>query len=314
MNNNYPKNSETTKYVASTNNLKQNKSEGANKNRRNKNKNKIRDEKIRHFTNKASATKKEMKETEENNKKEILETGYNYLRNKNYTDKELDELDYELAIIYDKRTFFQYYWCMLKENQLLIFTFLPMDDFNLMYAKIALFIISFGLFITINGFFFSDDTMHKVYQDNGEFDILYQIPQIFYSSVISSAANVLLKNLSLSEASILELKKETYFNIHKAKKKARQIERCLKIKLILFFIISLILILFFWYFVSCFCAVYRNTQVILLKDTGISFGASMLYPFVLSFLPGIFRIPALRAKNQNQKCLYKLSSMINWLI
>ena len=156
--------------------------------------------------------------------------------------------------------------------------------------------------------------MHKVYEDNGEFDIIYQIPQIFYSSVISSVANVLLKNLSLSEASILELKKETYFNIHKAKKKARQIERCLKIKLILFFIISLILMLFFWYFISCFCAVYRNTQVILLKDTGISFGASMLYPFALSFLPGIFRIPSLRSKNQNQKCLYKLSKLINWLI
>ena len=314
VNNNYPKNSETPKFVTSTNDLKQNKSEGVNKNKRNKNRNKIIDEKIRHFTNKASVTKKEIKETEENNKKEILETGYNDIRKKNYTDKELDELDYELAIIYDKRTFFQYYWCMLKENQLLIFTFLPMDDFNLMYAKIALFIISFGLFITINGFFFSDDTMHKVYEDNGEFDIIYQIPQIFYSSVISSVANVLLKNLSLSEASILELKKETYFNIHKAKKKARQIERCLKIKLILFFIISLILMLFFWYFISCFCAVYRNTQVILLKDTGISFGASMLYPFALSFLPGIFRIPALRAKNQNQKCLYKLSKLINWLI
>ena len=189
-----------------------------------------------------------------------------------------------------------------------------MDDFNLIYAKIALFIISFGLFITINGFFFSDDTMHKVYKDNGKFDILFQIPQILYSSIISSVANILLKNLSLSENNILELKQETYFSINKAKKKARQIERCLRIKLILFFIISLILMLFFWYFISCFCAVYRNTQIILLKDTGISFGLSLVYPFALSFLPGIFRIPALRAKNQNLKCLYKISSIMNWLI
>ena len=314
INNNFPKNSATPHFVASTNNLKQNKSEGI-KNKKNKNMVKIRDDKIRHYTNnKDCDTKKNMNETEENNKKEILETGYNDFRKKKYTDTELEDLDYDLAIIYDKRTFFQYYWSVLKQNQLIIFTFLPMDDFNLIYAKIALFITSFGLFITINGFFFSDDTMHKVYVDNGDFDILFQIPQIFYSSVISSFANVLLKNLSLSEASILELKKETYFNIHKAKKKARQIERCLKIKLILFFIISLILMLFFWYFISCFCAIYRNTQVILLKDTGISFGASMLYPFALSFLPGIFRIPALRAKNKNQKCLYKLSNLMNWLI
>ena len=177
-----------------------------------------------------------------------------------------------------------------------------------------MFIISFGLFFTINGFFFSDETMHKVYEDNGEYDIIYQIPQIFYSSIISSIANVLLRNLSLSEDSILELKKEAYYNFNKGKKKARQIEKCLRIKLILFFIISFILQLFFWYFISCFCAVYRNTQVILLKDTGISFGVSMLYPFGLCFLPGIFRIPALRAKDKNLKCLYKFSKLVNWFI
>ena len=187
-----------------------------------------------------------------------------------------------------------------------------MDDFNLMYVKIALFIISFGLFITINGFFFSDDTMHKVYEDKGVYDIIYQIPQIFYSSIISSFANILLKNLSLSENSILELKKEIYNGVHKAKIKARRIERCLRIKLILFCIISLILMIFFWYFISCFCAVYKNTQIILLKDTGISFGASMIYPLILSFLPGIFRIPSLR--NRNLKGLYRISSIINWLI
>ena len=301
-----------SKIVTSTNDLVQVKSE-ININRRNKNKKnkKFKEEKIIYSGEKELNTKKNMKETEENNKKEIFETGIGY--DKIYfNDTELENLEYELAIIYDRRTYFQYYWAVLKQNQLIIFTFLPMDDFNLMYVKIALFIISFGLFITINGFFFSDDTMHKVYEDKGVYDIIYQIPQIFYSSIISSFANILLKNLSLSENSILELKKEIYNGVHKAKIKARRIERCLRIKLILFFIISLILMIFFWYFISCFCAVYKNTQIILLKDTGISFGASMIYPLILSFLPGIFRIPSLR--NRNLKGLYRISSIINWLI
>ena len=230
---------------------------------------------------------------------------------KNFTDTELNHLEYELAIIYDKRTFFLYYWCILKKKQLLIFTFFPMDDFNLIYVKITLFIVSFGLYITINGFFFSDDTMHKLYEDNGEFDIIYQIPQIFYSSIVSSIANILLKKLSLSENNILEFKKETETKI---KKKSKKIEKCLKVKLIIFFIISLILMSFFWYFISCFCAVYRNTQIILLKDTLISFGVSMLYPFILSLIPGLFRIPALRAKNKNYECLYKISNLIYLVI
>ena len=120
--------------------------------------------------------------------------------------------------------------------------------------------------------------------------------------------------LKIGEYLLWILKSEIYYSISKAKKKARKIEKCLKIKLILFFVISSILMLFFWYFISCFCAVYTNTQIILIKDTGISFGTSMLYPFILSFIPGIFRIPALRAKNKNLKSLYKLSSFVNLLI
>ena len=68
--------------------------------------------------------------------------------------------------------------------------------------------------------------------------------------------------------------------------------------------------LFFWYFISCFCAVYKNTQIILIKDTLISFGLSMLYPFGLNLFPGIFRIPALRAKNKNMKYLYQFSGIV----
>ena len=309
-NNNYTRNTKNSKLVPLNNEIEKINSETI-INKKHK-MNRIKEEKFKQSRNKDD--KKMCGETEANTKKEIAISGYKEITKRNYNDTELDELEYELAIIHDKRTYFQYYWSVLKKNQLIIFTFVPTDDFNLIYVKIALFIISFGLFITINGFFFSDDTMHKVYEDNGEYNLIYQIPQIFYSSVISSLANALLRTLSLSENNILELKKEAYFDLNKGKKKARQIEKCLRRKLILFFIISFILQLFFWYFISCFCAVYRNTQVILLKDTGISFGLSMLYPFALCFLPGIFRIPALRAKEKNMKCLYKFSNFVNWLI
>ena len=36
----------------------------------------------------------------------------------------------------------------------------------------------------------------------------------------------------------------------------------------------------------------------------------MLYPIGLNLLPGIFRIPALRANKKDKKCMYKLSGII----
>ena len=225
---------------------------------------------------------------------------------KSLNDQQINNLEYDLAIKYDKRTYFQYYWSLLKKKQLILFTFLPNNDYNLTSVKIALFIVSFSLYFTINGFFFNDDTMHKVYEDNGSYNFLNQLPQILYSSVISAIINMILKQLSLSEKNILEIKEEN--NINEAIKKSKQKESCLKIKFIIFFLISFILMSFFWYFISCFCAVYTNTQNILIKDTLISFITSMLYPFGLNLLPGIFRLPALRAKNK--KCIYNMSLLI----
>ena len=227
---------------------------------------------------------------------------------KNLNDHEMNNLEYELARQLDKRTYFQYYFSLLKKKQLILFAFVPVNDYNLMMIKVSLLLLSFSLFFTINGFFFSDKTMNKINKDKGAYDFLYQIPQILYSTVISALINLILKQLSLSERQILNIKQEKTFL--KAKEKAKKIRKCLKIKLIIFFIFSLSLMCFFWYFISCFCAVYKNTQIILINDTLISFGASMLYPFGLNLLPGMFRIPALRSKTNDKQLLYKLSLYI----
>ena len=156
---------------------------------------------------------------------------------KSLNDQQINNLQYDLAIKYDKRTYFQYYWSLLKKKQLILFTFLPNNDYNLTSVKIALFIVSFSLYFTINGFFFNDDTMHKVYEDNGSYNFLNQLPQILYSSVISAIINMILKQLSLSEKNILEIKEEN--NINEAIKKSKQKESCLKTKFIIFFLIIL---------------------------------------------------------------------------
>ena len=157
-------------------------------------------------------------------------------------------------------------------------------------------------------FFFSDNTMHKVYEDKGKFNIIFQIPQILYSTMVSAVINIILKTLSLSEKNILELKEIT--DNKKAVDKSKKIEHCLIIKFFIFLVLSFLIMVFFWYFISCFCAVYVNTQIILIKDTLISFSLSMIYPFGLNLFPGMFRIPSLRAKKKDKTCLYKTSTII----
>ena len=95
--------------------------------------------------------------------------------------------------------------------------------------------------------------------------------------------------------------------------KAKKIEKVIKIKFLVFFILSLLLMNFYWYHISYFCSVYENTQIIFIKNIFINFGLSMLYPLGLSLLPGIFRILALRVPKKDQNILYKISIYLSMI-
>ena len=167
----------------------------------------------------------------------------------------------------------------------------------------------FAIFTTVNAFFFDDKTLHQINEDKGAFNFIYQIPQMLYSSIISFILDSLIKYLSLSAQYISKIKKGNNFKMIKVRKK---IFTNLHYKFLLFFIVSFILLLFFWYYLACFSAIYKNTQIHLLKDSIISFGFSFLYSFGLLLIPGIFRIASL--KNKNMKYLYSISKLIEALI
>ena len=150
--------------------------------------------------------------------------------------------------------------------------------------------------------------MHKIYESKGNLDFLLKIPNILYSTIISSFINIIIKLLALSNKDILKIKQIT--NKEESLKESAKLSKILKIKFNLFFIISFVFLLFFWYFIAAFCAVYKNTQGILIENTMTSFGLSLLYPFGLNLLPAIFRIPALRATKQNLECVYKFSKLL----
>ena len=60
-----------------------------------------------------------------------------------------------------------------------------------------------------------------------------------------------------------------------------------------------------------FDAVYKNTQFLLLEDTVMGFALSMVTPFVLYLIPGLFRIPSLAAPNR--RWLYNFSKIFTIL-
>ena len=185
---------------------------------------------------------------------------------------------------------------------------MPSNDYNLVIIKSGIFIFSFCLTFTVNALFFTDETMHKIYENKGIFDILYQLPSIVYSNLITIVLNMLIKTIALSEKMVLKFKTK-YNNI--SKEKLVELYNSLICKFNIFFCISSVLLLLFWYYIATFCAVYKNTQIALIKNTISSFSFTLIYPFVISLFPGIFRMFALKSREKNKECLYVFGNILS---
>ena len=225
-------------------------------------------------------------------------------------DYELNDLEYLEALELDNRNFFRIYWYLLKREHLILYTFFNWNDFNIFSIKLTKFFLSICSDMAFNVFFFSDESMHNIYTSGGEHDFIGQLAQMIYSTVISQILQIIINYLTMTDIpyyKIKELIKDKNIN----KKQTISIMNCIKYKIIIFYGFTFSLFLFFWYLISAFCAVYKNTQRIFITDSLSSFIMGLLYPFIIYLIPSGLRFISLKSKqNKNLKILYSLSDKI----
>ena len=237
--------------------------------------------------------KEKIKLTTNENNKELNDDEFIKCSN----DYELNNLSYKLALKHDKRECCEYYFSLIRTKQLVFFSFCDFDDYNSGIIKKFIFFLSFALHYTINALFFTDKTMHQIYQDNGKYNFIYQLPLITSSAVISTIIlRIMLTTLVLTEKNVVEVKKEKTKIL--ASKKKKEILKYLIIKFSIFFILNLLLLILFGYYLTCFNALYPNTQVDLIINTSISFSFSLIYPFIINIIPALVRNSVLQNKKK----------------
>ena len=219
---------------------------------------------------------------------------------------ELNNLEYSLAKKSDKRNFFKIYWSLLKREHLFFSSFIARDDHNITFVKYSLFFFLLCTYMAMNVFFFSDETMHKMFLDYGKYNFIQQIPQIIYSTAVSKLIELFVCFLSMTDKYYYEIKD----NNQLTKNYLLKTIKIIKIKLAFFFLFTSLMFIFYWYAITCFCAVYQNTQVAFIKDSLLSFVLDILSSFGIYLIPSLLRIIALKGKNTNLVCLYKLSNII----
>jgi len=246
--------------------------------------------------------------------KEVLESSSSMVENKEpekeeeitLDDYELNHLGYLDALKLDKRNCCQIYCSLLKRDQNIMYTCVACNDYNLLFVKIAKLILIIATLMTMNAFLFRDKTFHKLFMSGVHYYVNYQYLQIGLSVVITYVVEVVLCYLTLTDRHIYEIKamskKENNGD------KIFEILNCIKNKLLFFYVSTFIILLFYWYMVSAFCAVYPSTQKHYLTDCLISFLIFSIIPFFVYAIMTLLRVIALNDVNKKRlKCVYVTS-------
>ena len=240
-------------------------------------------------------------------KKNIKES-MNEKQEEKLDDFELNNLEFDEAILFDKRSFGQVYWSILKRENLILFSICSPNDFNLNYAKFERLIFLVCQDMVLNVFFFSDDSMNRIFLSYGKYDFIQHIPQFVYSTLVSQIIDIFLCYLSLTDKHIYQIKNLKKYNDSQNVAALFEILKCIKIKIYSFFSFTFILFIFYWYIITAFCSIYKNTQGIFIKDSISSFISSLIISFFLYLFPSCLRTISLNICKR--KLLYSISNII----
>ena len=227
-----------------------------------------------------------------------------------YASDELNELPFEKAIKYDKRNICIYYGNILLTSHIFLSVFFRYNDYNLFTVKLGLLLMTFPINLTFNIFFFTSKNIKLSYiKSMDDISTFWSnIPNTIYSSILASVFLILLKFIALTHNSVRTLRKMN--NMDKAEEKSKCILKCIKLRIVIYYLLSFIFLIVFGFYVLCFCSVFENTQIELVKSTLTSWLISILFPFIICFLTSIIRVLALKMEN---KYLYAVNKIMQLL-
>ena len=227
-----------------------------------------------------------------------------------YEIDELNELPFDKALKKDKRNFCVYYCNILAVSHIILNLFFRQSDYNLFVVKLGLLFMTFPINLTFNSFFFTNEKIKINYVKSVEDISTFwsNISNTVYSSILSSTFLIILKFISLTHNSIRALRKMK--NVELAKKKSVCLLRCIKLRIFIYYILSFAFLIIFGFYVLCFCAIFENTQLILVRSTFTSWLISLLYPFIICFITSLFRSLSFTCES---KCLYIVKQLLQML-
>ena len=242
---------------------------------------------------------------EQNNfKLNLMNININDIRKKTYipnlSDQILNIYNFQEALKYDKRSFFTIYYIFLIAKQVIMHAIFYRSPIEPLPIRLSLLKFMLGCDLALNAIFYTDDKVSEKYNSTKSLitfaftnnlivillsTLIGYVMFIFLGNSINSTNQI--RNLFREEEEKIKNNKNYKVSLQRKKEIVLEVKRIMrnyKIKIIIFYIIEFVCMIFFWYYVTIFCNIYKKTQLSWLIDSILTIIIRIIIDFFSNML------------------------------
>ena len=228
-----------------------------------------------------------------------------------YLSTDPDDMDFDDAFENDKRTFCEYFCENVKNRLIIIKTFYIEDKIKPKSIKIMIFILNIVFYLSINGLMYTEQYISDLYNNENEnFSQFVSriIEHLIYVSVITKVMNKIIDCFFIEEKKIKGIFIRGKKNYKKIKGDILLLIKRIEKHNLIFIIISYLILIFSWVYISCFNDVYIYTRKDWIMISIIFFIIIQVFLLILNLLETIIRFISIHCESEK---LFKLSKFIS---
>ena len=234
------------------------------------------------------------------------------LQIKNYLDESFDENDFLDVLDKETRTFCQYFSEKYKNNQIIVNAFCVNEIFKPRSIKIIFFILTIELYMVINALFYNEEYLSNLFNSKKKETFFSFVPRRISHFIYCSFVNIIISYLIgffyMEEDKIKRIFIRFYNDNLKIQYELVSALREIKSRFRLFLIISILISIFSFIYLSCFNIVYPYIRMEWIISSIFIFCVMQMVNLLLVFLQCCLRFLAVKC---NSEKLFKLSLLMD---
>jgi hypothetical protein len=184
----------------------------------------------------------------------------------------IDDMEFDDAIVFDKRKYCEHLVPNLIEDQIFTNTFIAEDPLKPRTIKIMVFVLNIMLYFVVNGLFFNDEVIGKLYNMDEEKENFFSylprsIDNIIYTALVSIIIAMITDFFFIEEKKVKGIFRREKDDKFVLKQQIIEMIKELKKRYIAFIITVFIILIISFIYLLCFNYVYPYTQVEWVKSS-----------------------------------------------